>query len=70
MYLITEAGSRSAGASLGDPAMANMIPPEQYLEDYTFSTVGDATKPINREKLISIVAKYTSPQISKELVDV
>ena len=33
-------GSRAAGASPGDPAMANMIPPDQYLEDYTFSTVG------------------------------
>jgi len=33
-------GSTSPGASLGDPAMANMIPPDQYLESYTFSTVG------------------------------
>lgn len=33
-------GSRSAGATLGDPAMANMIPPDQYLKSYTFSTVG------------------------------
>ena len=33
-------GSTSAGASLGDPAMANMIPPDQYLKSYTFSTVG------------------------------
>jgi len=33
-------GSSSAGASLGDPAMANMIPPDQYLKSYTFSTVG------------------------------
>jgi len=33
-------GSRSAGATLGDPAMANMIPPDQYLKAYTFSTVG------------------------------
>lgn len=33
-------GSRSAGATLGDPAMANMVPADQYLESYTFSTVG------------------------------
>ena len=33
-------GSTSPGSSLGDPAMANMIPPDQYLESYTFSTVG------------------------------
>ncbi len=33
-------GDSSPGAIDGDPAMANMIPPEQYLEDYTFSTVG------------------------------
>jgi len=33
-------GSASPGASLGDPSMANMIPPDQYLKSYTFSTVG------------------------------
>jgi hypothetical protein len=33
-------GSTSAGASLGDPAQCNMIPPDQYLKSYTFSTVG------------------------------
>lgn len=33
-------GAGSAGASLGDPAMSNMIPPDQYLKAYTFSTVG------------------------------
>lgn len=35
-------GSTSPGATLGDPAMANMIPPDQFLEAYTFSTVGGA----------------------------
>jgi hypothetical protein len=35
-------GQSSSGASLGDPAMGNMIPSEQYLTDYTFSTVGDS----------------------------
>ncbi len=33
-------GRSSPGAVGGDPAQANMIPPEQYLEEYTFSTVG------------------------------
>ncbi|HEX2254898.1 MAG TPA: prenyltransferase/squalene oxidase repeat-containing protein [Thermoanaerobaculia bacterium] len=33
-------GSQHPGATLGDPSMANMIPSEQYLEEYTFSTVG------------------------------
>jgi hypothetical protein len=28
-------------ATLGDPAMGNIIPTEQYLTNYTFSTVGD-----------------------------
>ncbi len=35
-------GQSSPGATLGDPAMGNMIPAEQYLPDYTFSTVGGA----------------------------
>jgi len=34
-------GQSSTGAVLGDPAMGNMIPTEQYLANYTFSTVGD-----------------------------
>jgi hypothetical protein len=33
-------GQSSPGAVLGDPAMGNMIPSEQYLTSYTFSTVG------------------------------
>lgn len=33
-------GVSSSGAILGDPAMGNMTPSEQYLSDYTFSTVG------------------------------
>lgn len=33
-------GDSSPGADQGDPAMANMIPPDQYLESYTFATVG------------------------------
>jgi len=35
-------GDTSPGAIDGDPALANMIPPDQYLEEYTFSTVGGA----------------------------
>jgi len=35
-------GQSSSGATLGDPAMGNMIPSEQYLTDYTFSTVGES----------------------------
>ncbi len=33
-------GSTSPGATLGDPAQGNMIPPAQFLNQYTFSTVG------------------------------
>ena len=34
-------GQSAFGATLGDPAMGNIIPTEQYLTNYTFSTVGD-----------------------------
>jgi hypothetical protein len=33
-------GSTSPGAVLGDPSQVNIIPPDQYLSTYTFSTVG------------------------------
>jgi len=33
-------GVSSPGAISGDPAMGNMVPTAQFLEDYTFSTVG------------------------------
>lgn len=33
-------GDDNPGAIDGDPSMANMIPSDQYLESYTFSTVG------------------------------
>ena len=33
-------GVSNPGATLGDPAMGNMAPSEQYLQGYTFSTVG------------------------------
>jgi hypothetical protein len=32
-------GQGSPGAISGDPAMVNVIPPDQYLQSYTFSTV-------------------------------
>jgi hypothetical protein len=34
-------GDSNPGADQGDPAMGNMIPSEQYLNAYTFSTVGE-----------------------------
>ncbi len=33
-------GVTGSGSSVGDPAMGNMVPSEQYLSAYTFSTVG------------------------------
>jgi len=33
-------GVSSPGATTGDPAMANIVPTEQYLNAYTFATVG------------------------------
>ncbi|HVG06139.1 MAG TPA: prenyltransferase/squalene oxidase repeat-containing protein [Thermoanaerobaculia bacterium] len=33
-------GARSPGAVIGDPSMVNVIPPDQYLNSYTVSTVG------------------------------
>ncbi len=35
-------GDGAPAATNGDPAMVNVIPPDQYLESYTFSTVGGA----------------------------
>lgn len=33
-------GQTQSGSNTGDPAMGNMVPSEQYLNSYTFSTVG------------------------------
>jgi cysteine-rich repeat protein len=33
-------GQGSSGATLGDPAMGNVVPTDQYLNAYTFSTAG------------------------------
>jgi len=46
-------GVLSPGATLGDPAMGNMIPTAQFLNDYTFSTVGGAQF---EEHYVTIVA--------------
>lgn len=35
-------GQSGSGSSVGDPAMGSLIPTEQYLSAYTFSTVGGA----------------------------
>lgn len=47
-------GNTSSGATTGDPAMANMMPSEQYLTEYTFSTVGGGQFALN---FVSIIAK-------------
>ena len=49
-------GDSFPGATLGDPAMGNMIPPEQYLQGYTFSTVGGNQFVQN---FVSIIAEDT-----------
>ncbi|SYZ72449.1 conserved exported hypothetical protein [Candidatus Zixiibacteriota bacterium] len=46
----------SPNAIMGDPAMANMSPAEQYLWDYTFSTVGGAQFARN---FLSVIAHNT-----------
>ena len=50
-------GDGSPGASGGDPAMANMIPPAQYLDHYTFSTVGGYQFSIH---FLTVIARDTS----------
>ena len=47
-------GDSSAGATNGDPAMGNMIPTEQYLSAYTFSTVGGSQF---SENFVTIIAE-------------
>ncbi|MDZ4785477.1 MAG: IgGFc-binding protein [bacterium] len=46
-------GSTSPGADLGDPAMGNMVPTEQFLKAYTFSTVGGSQF---EQNFLSIIA--------------
>lgn len=47
-------GQNYSGATLGDPAMGNMIPTAQFLKDYTFSTVGGSQF---AQHYLSIIAK-------------
>lgn len=49
-------GSTNPGAIIGDPAMANMIPAEQYQSRYTFSTVGGSQFVQN---FVTIIAQNT-----------
>jgi hypothetical protein len=44
------------GATQGDPAMGNMIPSEQYLSNYTFSTVGGSQFVTN---YVTVIAENT-----------
>ena len=46
-------GKDAPGNTTGDPAMGNMAPSEQYLYDYTFSTVGGGQFTVN---YLSIIA--------------
>jgi hypothetical protein len=47
-------GVIQSGAGIGDPAMANMIPREQYLTAYTFSTIGGGQF---RENFVTIIVE-------------
>lgn len=47
-------GQSSRGAVRGDPAMGNIVPTEQYLTDYTFSTVGGNQF---REHFLTVIAE-------------
>jgi len=49
-------GLDSPGATLGDPAMGNMMPSAQYLSEYTFSTVGGGQF---AEHYLTIIAENT-----------
>lgn len=40
VYQFMTGSTRPGTGGIGDPAMGNMIPSDQYLEGYTFSTVG------------------------------
>lgn len=50
-------GIRSPGAVLGDPSMVNVIPPEQYLSSYGFSTIGGSMFRLN---FVTIIAPNAS----------
>jgi YVTN family beta-propeller protein len=47
-------GSTSSGATLGDPAMGNMVPAEQYLDRYTFATLPTSQFP---QQFLTVIAE-------------
>ena len=59
-------GQNAAGASTGDPAMGNMIPSEQYLSAYTFSTIGGSQFAQN---FVSVIAEDTDVAAGTILLD-
>ncbi|NUO10061.1 MAG: IgGFc-binding protein [Candidatus Brocadia sp.] len=56
-------GQGYAGATLGDPAMSNMIPSDQYFSAYTFSTVGEFQFEENYVTIIAEDADVTNGTI-------
>ncbi|KAB2834556.1 MAG: hypothetical protein F9K48_06090, partial [Candidatus Brocadia sp.] len=56
-------GQSYSGATLGDPAIGNMIPSDQYLSNYTFSTVGGAQFAQNYVTIIAEDADVTNGTI-------
>jgi len=59
-------GSQFSGARLGDPAMGSMIPSEQYLQTYTFSTVGGGQF---IENFVTIIAQDSDVSAGTILLD-
>jgi hypothetical protein len=59
-------GITQSGTNIGDPAMGNMIPTEQYLMSYTFSTVGGAQF---RENWVNVVAHTDDVSAGTILLD-
>ena len=59
-------GVGAAGAVLGDPAMGNLIPSDQYLSSYTFSTIGGGQFAQN---FVSVVAQNTDVAAGTILLD-
>jgi hypothetical protein len=59
-------GVTSPGAILGDPAMGNLIPTEQFLSSYTFSTVGGN---LFSENWLNIVAHNDDISAGSVLLD-
>jgi hypothetical protein len=56
-------GQSGSGSNLGDPAMGNMIPSAQYLNNYTFSTVGGGQFAENYVTIIAEDADVTGGTI-------